>query len=76
MNYEVNDFRKPKPPIVEGFPFWIVPKGLVFDYVFKLLIFIIVIPFLFGVILQPLGLFFNFILVDYFIYQQYRNIVQ
>lgn len=54
--------------------FWSVPDSLVFDYLIKLGLFLIIIPMLFGVILTTTGLFLNFLLVDFLIYLQYNNL--
>lgn len=75
MNWESEDFRKKQPePELGSWPFWIVPEKFAVDYVLKLAIFMIGLPMLFGAVLTPLGLFFNFALVDFIIYKQYEKI--
>lgn len=73
--YEFEDFRNKKPePELGSWPFWIVPEKFAIDYVLKLAIFMVGLPLLFGAVLTPLGLLFNFALVDWIIYKQYEKI--
>ena len=68
MNYELNDYREPKKPRLGSWPFWQVPDFLALGYVFRITLFVMVLPYLFGVILTPVGYFVNFMLVDYVTY--------
>ena len=73
MQYEVEDFRKPpKKPELGDWPFFIVPGFLVVDYVVKILLFLFLLPALFGLSLTVVGLGTNYLLVDYFIYRSYK----
>ena len=72
MQYEFEDFRK-KPPT----PSWInwhVPSDLIGTYLFKIIIWCIAIPYLFfGGMLAPLPLLIQIVILDYFIYLQFKN---
>jgi hypothetical protein len=74
MNYEVNDFREPEKPKLGTWPFWQVPEVFILSYLIRLAIFIVVIPYLFGVMLTPIGLLLNFLLIDYFIYRGIKTV--
>ena len=69
MNYEFEDYRNQQKPNLGSWPFWIVPEMFVLSYVIRLGIFLVLIPYLFGVVLSPLGLFLNFLFIDYLIYR-------
>ena len=74
MNYEFEDFRKrPPKPVLGSWPFFIVPNFMVFDYLVKIVLFIFLIPSLFGLVLTTLGLFLNFLVVDFIIYLSYKK---
>lgn len=73
MDWEVKDFRNHPEPPEENWPVWTVPNYVVLDYLFKIVGFIFLLPWLFGVMLTPLGLFFNFLFVDWIIYRQYKR---
>lgn len=73
MDYEFKDYRKPPKIFLGSWPFWIVPNFWVFDYIVKLVIFLVVIPMFFGVVLTSIGIFLNFLLVDFLVYKQYSN---
>lgn len=64
MNYEVNDYRDPKQP-----PGWLdwQPISPV-SYLFKIIAFLFLIPYLFGFVFSPFGLLTNCILIDYILY--------
>ena len=74
MNYEVNDYREPEKPKLGSWPFWQVPEFYILSYLIRLAIFIVVIPYLFGVMLTPMGLLLNFLLIDYFIYRGIKTV--
>lgn len=72
MNYDFEDYRKPRPE-PPGWVEWRVPPPLGLDYIFKIILFLIGIPFvLFGSIYTPIGFLINLIIVDYFIYIGYK----
>jgi len=73
MDWEVKDFRQQPEPPKEDWPVWTVPNYVVLDYLFKIVGFIFLLPWLFGVMLTPLGLFFNFLFIDWIIYRQYKR---
>ena len=72
---EYHDYR-PKPPKKDlgSWPFWSSPPELAIDYIIKIALFLIGIPMLFGVAFTPIGLLFNYLLIDYLIYIQYKRI--
>jgi len=76
MNWEVEDFRN-KPPLHDPGPWltWIVPESLALRYVFRIALWIYVIPILlFGIQMTPLGLLIQFLVIDYVSYLQYKKI--
>lgn len=73
-NYEFEDYRNPNKPKLGSWPFWIVPEFYALSYLIRLAIFIVVIPYLFGVMLTPVGLLLNFLLIDYFIYRGIKTV--
>jgi hypothetical protein len=73
--WEVEDFRG-KKPLKDPGPWltWIVPENLALRYIFRIAIWIYVIPFLLlGFNLTPLGVLVQFLVVDYFSYLQYKK---
>jgi hypothetical protein len=52
---------------------WTVPEQLALDYVFKLALFLIIIPFLFGLHFTKLGLIVNIVLIDIIMYASYKK---
>ena len=76
MNYEVNDYREPQKPSLGSWPFWIVPELFVFGYLFRLILFLFVIPSLFGIQLTVMGLFVNFLVVDFIIYLALKKVYE
>ena len=72
---EYQDFR-PKPPKKDlgSWPFWSSPPELALDYIVKILLFLFLVPSLFGMSFTPMGLLINFLLVDFIIYTQYKRI--
>ena len=76
MNYEVEDFRK-KQPLQDPGPWltWAVPEILALRYLFRIGIWLYVVPvMLFGVQWTPLGIFVQYLIVDYVSYLQYKKI--
>tara|TARA_Y200000002_G_scaffold241619_1_gene199783 strand:- start:18 stop:248 length:231 start_codon:yes stop_codon:yes gene_type:complete len=72
MQYEVEDYRK-KPPTPSWID-WQVPKDKGLDYIGRLAFWTVLIPVvLFGYILAPLPFFIQLVLLDFFIYLQYKN---
>ena len=71
---EMHDYR-PKPPKQQlgSWPFWIVPTFCVWDYIIKMLMFLFLLPFFFGVVFTPTGLFFNFLFIDFIMYLSYKR---
>lgn len=51
---------------------WTVPPFLVGDYVFKLVLVLMLLPSLFGLQFTKLGLLVNLLAVDLFVYLSYR----
>jgi len=69
MNYEVNDYRTPpEKPKLGSWPLWQVPEVFALSYVIRLALVLFVLPYLFGVQLTVIGLFFTFVIFDYFTY--------
>ena len=74
MDYEFEDYRKKPPkPMLGSFPLWIVPNIFVTDYLVKLVTFLFLLPALFGISLTTVGLFLNFMLVDFILYLSYKK---
>jgi hypothetical protein len=73
MDWEVKDFRQQPEPPKEDWPIWAVPVDLIIDYLLKVAGFILFLPWIFGYVLTPFGLFFNFILIDWIVYRQYKR---
>jgi hypothetical protein len=73
MNYEFEDYRKkPKYPELGPWPFWQVPEHFHFGYVLRLLLFLFILPWIFGYTLTPSGMFFTFIIFDYVTYRGFK----
>ena len=73
-NYEFEDYRE-QPPYDDPGPWlgWGVPEKFIFRYVFRLIFWIVLIPFiLFGVMLSPLGMLIQLLAIDYICYMQYK----
>ena len=68
MNYEVKDYREPQKPKLGSWPFWTVPEFYALSYLIRIGIFLLGIPWLFGMALTAKGLFITFLLLDYFTY--------
>ena len=74
MDYEFEDYRKKPPkPMLGDYPLWIVPNIFVTDYLVKLVTFLFLLPALFGISLTTVGLFLNFMLVDFILYLSYKK---
>jgi len=71
---EMQNPRPPKKPNLGSWPFWSSPDQLAFDYVLKIALFLVGIPMLFGITYTPVGLFINYLIIDYIIYLQYKKI--
>jgi len=75
MNFEVEDYRK-KNPLQDPGPWltWAVPENLGLRYLFRIVVWIYVVPFLLlGIQVTSLGLLIQFLVVDYVSYLQYKN---
>jgi hypothetical protein len=75
MNFEVEDYRK-KKPLKDPGPWlaWTVPESLAFRYLFRIVLWLYVVPFLLlGMQVTSLGLLIQFLVVDYVSYLQYKN---
>jgi len=59
-----------------SWPFWIAPSDLVLDYLIKMAIFLVVVPMVFGVVYTPMGLFLNYLFLDFLIYLQYKRLTR
>ncbi len=74
MHYEYEDYRKKPPkPMLGSWPTWIVPQMFVMDYLVKVLLFLFLLPYLFGMVLTTMGLLLNFLLVDFIMYLSYKS---
>ncbi len=74
MQYEYEDYRKPPPkPMLGSWPLWIVPQMFVMDYIIKVVMFLFLLPYLFGLVLTTMGLLLNFLLVDFVLYLSYKS---
>jgi hypothetical protein len=74
MNYEMHNPRPPKKSKLGSWPFWSSPPQLAFDYIIKIVMFLILLPMFFGVAFTPAGLFLNYLLIDFIIYLQYKKV--
>jgi len=75
MNFEVEDYRK-KKPLQDPGPWltWAVPENLALRYLFRIVVWIYVVPFLiFGIQLSGIGVLIQFLVVDYISYIQYKK---
>lgn len=68
------DPRPPKKPNLGKWPFWSSPPELALDYVLKIFVFLVGVPFLFGVQFTPFGLLLNYLFLDFLIYLQYNKL--
>lgn len=66
--FEYEDYREPQKPKLGPWPFWEVPEFYAFSYIIRLSLILLIMPYLFGIQLSALGLFFIFVLFDYFTY--------
>ncbi len=74
MQYEYEDYRKrPPKPMLGSWPLWIVPQMFVMDYLIKVVMFLFLLPYLFGLVLTTMGLLLNFLLVDFVLYLSYKS---
>jgi hypothetical protein len=74
MNYEVNNYREPQKPKLGSWPFWQVPEFYALSYLIRLAIILVALPMLFGIQLTPVGLFFMFLIFDYFTYKGLKTV--
>ena len=75
MNFEVENYRK-KKPLKDPGPWltWTIPESLAIRYLFRIVVWIYVVPFLLlGIQVTSLGLLIQFLVVDYVSYLQYKN---
>ena len=75
MDYEFEDFRK-KPPLKDPGPWltWTVPESLAFRYLFRVVIWLYLIPFvLLGIQVTAIGILIQFLVIDYVSYLQYKK---
>jgi len=75
MNFEVHNPRPPKKPQLGSWPFWSSPPEFAFDYVIKVVLFLFIIPAMFGAALTPVGILLNFFVIDLLIYFQYKKLL-
>jgi len=73
-NYEFEDYRNPKKPKLGSWPFWIVPEFYALSYLIRMAIILVALPMLFGIQLTPVGLFFMFLIFDYFTYKGLKTV--
>ena len=52
---------------------WQVPAPLAGDYIFKLLLFLFLLPWFLGFKFTPLGWVMNGLLIDFFVYLGYKH---
>ena len=66
MNYEFEDYRKPKKePELGPWTSYRVPRKFCFDYIVKFLLYLWILPWAFGIQLTVIGLLFNTVIYDY-----------
>ena len=74
MNWEKEDYRKlPPRPYMGPWPTWTVPKEVGLDYILKIAFFLVGLPYLFGVMFTSTGLLFNFLIIDWIVYNGYKR---
>ena len=66
MDWEVEDYRK-KPPPPSWFQWTPSKPG---RYIVGIIVFLFVLPYLFGFAFTPMGLLSNCIIIDYIFYRQ------
>ena len=69
MNYEFEDYRKPKKLNLGPWLTYRVPSIFVMDYIIKMFLWLWLLPFLVGFAVTPLGLLLNTIIFDYIYYR-------
>ena len=83
MNYEFEDYRKPKKePELGPWSSYSVPKKFSVDYLIKMFLYLFknlhkhdtLIPWLFGFQLTALGLLFNTVIFDYIYYRYIKYV--
>jgi hypothetical protein len=74
MSFNPNDLKRNPNSPEQSWPFWIVPSFAILDYSFKVLFVLFIIPWLFGLTLTVLGMFTNFLLIDYIVYRHYKSV--
>jgi len=75
MNYEYEDYRN-KKPLKDPGPWltWAVPESLAFRYLFRVVIWLYLIPFvLLGIQVTAIGILVQFLVIDYVSYLQYKK---
>ena len=73
-NYEFEDYRKQQKPKLGSWPFWQVPEFYALQYVIRLALVMVVIPYLFGIQFTAIGLFSMFMVFDYFTYRGLKTV--
>ena len=74
MNYEFEDYRPKDPKDPGPWSTWIVPKELCGVYVWRLVFWCVLLPFiLFGTILAPAGFFLQLLVIDYFSWLKFKQ---
>jgi hypothetical protein len=53
--------------------FWEVPEELAFNYLIKICLIMVGLPYLFGLVFTPIGALLNFFLIDWVIFRSYQN---
>ena len=75
MNYEFEDYRKPKKePELGPWLTYVVPNMFAIDYIVKMFLWLWILPVLIGFHVTALGLLLNTILFDYIYYRYIKHI--
>ena len=74
MNFEVEDYREPpKKPKLGKWPFWVVPEFWALQYIIRLALVLLVVPWMLGMLLTPMGVFIMFLIYDYMTYRSLKT---
>ena len=74
MNWEGEDYRKKPPkPNLGSWPFWTIPDWYVPFYLGRVIFWLFILPWLFGLQITALSTFITFCIVDFWIYYSMKK---
>ena len=74
MSLDLNSLKRNPNSPEQTWPFWTVPPFAILDYLLKVLFVLFALPWIFGLALTILGIFTNFLLIDYIVYRHYKSV--